>query len=303
MGTNKKGRTSSLRHYFTIVLLSVALLIVPFGCAHRPEVKAPPLPKFTEAELGTVAVVSACFEPEFIRPYKPLTKGNAVGVGAVGSLKGLWGFILPASQGPYGAGGVLWGIALSPVFAAGGAIYGAAEGKTKETTREAEEALNHSLTTFRPQELMQERVLSLAQKNTRCTFVKPEQCGPNFLDEETTYDSLNGEGIDTVLEISVWRFGLWKEKGAINPPLSLCATVKTRLIRVKDGAVLSTRRFGYDSSEQQSVEWLSTHNFRYDTGKRKFTEWAKNNAQPFREELDRCFGGLAERILAELFIS
>jgi hypothetical protein len=300
MWTNKKGRTSSLRHYFTIVLLSVALLIVPFGCAHRPEVKAPPLPKFTEAELGTVAVVSACFEPEFIRPYKPLTKGKAVGVGA---WKGFSGSIISGAESDQLGRGLFGGIVLSPFAAAGGAIYGAVEGKTKETTREAEEALNHSLTTFRPQELMQERVLSLAQKNTRCTFVKPEQCGPNFLDEETTYDSLNGEGIDTVLEISVWRFGLWKEKGAINPPLSLCATVKTRLIRVKDGAVLSTRRFGYDSSEQQSVEWLSTHNFRYDTGKRKFTEWAKNNAQPFREELDRCFGGLAERILAELFIS
>jgi hypothetical protein len=282
MWADKKEKTSSLRHNLTIVLLFVALLIVPFGCAHRPQVKAPPLPKFTEAELGTVAVVPASFEPEFKCPHKPMTKGKAAGVGALagflGSIQG------GASSG--NAVGFALGIALSPVFAAGGAIYGAIEGETAEAIRKTEETLDHSLTTLRGQEVVQKQVLSLARERTRCTFVVPAQSGPNALDEETKYDSLKGKDIDTVLEISVRKFGLWGEKRAMNPPLSLFMTVSIRLIRVEDDTVLSSRTFRYESEEKQ-----------------KFTKWIKNNAQPFREELDRCFKSLAERIVTELFIS
>jgi hypothetical protein len=282
MRTNKKGKTTSLRDYLAIILLSVALLVVPFGCAHRPQIKAPPLPKFTEAELGRVAVVSACFEPEFKCPHKPLTKGKAAGMGA---LEGISASISAGAM-TNSLGGLALGIALSPVFAAGGAIYGAIEGETKKTIKETEEILIHCLNGLRTQEVMQERLLSLARGSIPHTFVIEAQAGPKFLDEEITYDLLKGKGVDTVFEISVRKFGLWREKDAIDPPLSLFMTVSIRLIRVKDDAVLSDRTFRYESRE-----------------KRKFTKWAKNGAQLFRDELDRCFGSLAERIVAELFIN
>jgi hypothetical protein len=198
--------------------------------------------------------------------------------GFLGSIEG------GASSG--NAGGFALGIALSPVFAAGGAIYGAIEGETIKTIRKTEETLNHCLTDLRTQEVMQERVLSLAREMARYTFVKPERCGPNVLDEEIKFGSLKQKGIDTVFEISVRKFGLWREKDAMDPPLSLFMTVSIRLIRVEDDAVLSNRTFRYESRE-----------------KRKFTKWAKDHAQPFREELDRCFGSLAERIVADLFIN
>jgi hypothetical protein len=282
MRTNKKGKTSSRSHYLAIVLLSVALLIVPFGCAHRPQVKTPPLPKFTEAELGRITVVSACFEPEFECPHRPMTKGKAAGVGALG---GFLGSILGGgmSGNPLG---IALGIAISPVVAAGGAIYGAIEGETEKAVKETEEIFNHCLNGLRAQEAMQEKVLSLAREMARCTFVEPERCGPNILDEEIGYGSLKEKGIDTVFEISVLKFGLWGEKSAIDPPLSLVMTVRTRLIRVNEDTVLSNHTFRYKSTE-----------------KRKFTEWAKNGAQPLREELDRCFGSLAEGIIADLFIN
>ena len=178
------------------------------------------------------------------------------------------------------------GIVISPAVAAGGAIYGAIEGETTKTIRKTEETLNHCLVDLGTQGVIQEQVLSLARERSRCIFVVSEQSGPNVLDEETIYDSLNGKGVDTVLEISVRKFGLWREKDAIDPPLSLFMTVSTRLIRIKDNTVLSNRTFRYESLE-----------------KRKFTKWAKNDAQPFREELDCCLGSLAERIVAELFIN
>ena len=282
MRTNKKGKTSSLWHHLAIVLLSVALQIVPFGCVHRPQVKVPPLSKFTETELGRVAVVSACFEPEFKCPHKPLTKGKAAGAGA---LEGISASISAGAM-TNSLGGLALGIALSPVFAAGGAIYGAIEGETTKTIRKTEGTLNHCLNGLRTQEVMQERVLSLAREMARYTFVEPEQCGPNALDEEISYDSLKGNGVDTIFEISVRKFGLWREKDAIDPPLSLFMTVSIRLIRVNEDTVLSDRTFRYESRE-----------------KRKFIKWAKNGGQPFRDELDRCFGSLAERIVADLFVN
>jgi hypothetical protein len=282
MRPNKKDKTFSLRNYLTIILPFIGLMIVPLGCAHRPQVKAPLFPKFTEAELGTVAVVSACFEPEFYCPHKPLTKGKAAGAGALG---GFFGSIL---GGAYTGNplGLALGIAISPAVAAGGAIYGALEGETKKTIGRAEDTLNHCLSAFRAQEVMQERILSWIRERARYTFVEPEQCGPNALDEEIRYGSFKEKGIDTVLEVSVRKFGLWRQKDAIDPPLSFFMTVSIRLIRIKDDAVLFSHTFRYESKEKQ-----------------KLTNWAKNDGQLFKEELDRCFKDLAERIVVELFIT
>ncbi len=281
MGANEKGKTFSLRNYLAIVLASVALLIESFGCAHRPQVKAVTsgneswritTRKFTEAELGRIVVVSACskLEPEYFE--KPLTKEKAVGMGA---WKAFSGSLDAAPRGGDPYAGAIW-IPFSFIVTASGAVYGAIEGKPKETIRKAEETLNHYLTDL--QQMMQERIIFSAQKKTQCTFVVPDQCVP--------YDLSNIKDIDTILEISVWRFGLWGEKDLINPPLSLFMIVRIRLIRIKDNTELFSDTFRYESRKKQ-----------------KFTKWAKKDAQLFREELDRCLGSLAERIVAELFIN
>ncbi len=53
---------------------------------------------------------------------------------------------------------------------------------------------------------------------------------------------------------------------------------------VKDGKVLHGRNFIYE----------------YESDLLKFSEWAVNNAQPFKEELDRAFSYLAMQIVREL---
>jgi hypothetical protein len=59
-----------------------------------------------------------------------------------------------------------------------------------------------------------------------------------------------------------------------------------RLIRVKDGKVLHSHNFIYG--------------YEYDSDLLKFSEWAANNAQPFKEELNRAFSYLALQIVREL---
>jgi len=281
MLSDKKVKALGLRHNSRIIILSAVVIMLAFGCAHTPQVKAPPPPKFTETEVGRVAVTSACFDPEFKCPHKPPTKlQGAVGGALVGFIGSIFSgfFVFPYA--------IPVGIVLSPVAAMGGAIYGAIEGETQKTIKEKEEILSNYLSGLRVQEMMLEKFFSLTRKMHRFTFVQMEQCGPKVLDEEIRYESLKEKDVDTVFEISIREFGLWREKEAINPPLSLFITVSVRLIRVKDSEVLSVRTFRYESKE-----------------KRKFTKWVENGAQPFREELDRCFGILAEMIVADLFIN
>lgn len=90
------------------------------------------------------------------------------------------------------------------------------------------------------------------------------------------------QGMDAILEISVREVGLIGE-GCINPPLALFVTVRTRLIRLADGTVPYAQTFEYRTKE------------------RTFAEWASNNAQSFREELDRAHQRLAADIVAQLF--
>lgn len=90
------------------------------------------------------------------------------------------------------------------------------------------------------------------------------------------------QGMDAILEISVREVGLIGE-GCINPPLALFVTVRTRLIRLADGRVPYAQTFEYRTKE------------------RTFAEWASNNAQSFREELDRAHQRLAADIVAQLF--
>ena len=91
-----------------------------------------------------------------------------------------------------------------------------------------------------------------------------------------------GKGIDTVLEIGVERLGL--AGSGINPPLTLVMNSRARLIRVSDGAELYLNTLVYHSR------------------KRKLRDWGADNAQPFREEVDRAYQGLAERFVEYLFL-
>jgi hypothetical protein len=174
------------------------------------------------------------------------------------------------------------GIALVPVFALGGAIYGAVVAESAATVAEAEASLSQALTEVKVQEALRDRVLLVARDQTPHPVILLEETGATARTEGVR-DPPSAEGAsDTFLEVRV--AALRFVGGGINPPLALVMNVETRLVSAEDRGTLYEATLEYRSRT------------------RKFTEWAADNAQPFREELERAVHSLAERIVEEVFL-
>jgi len=258
------------------MLLFVQLLVFSCATAQKQE-QAIVYPQKEEfrMNLGKIGILSASFKPgmEF---RKPMTKGAAAlrGVGKWGLFPIKMAFEHPFLDGAYTL------IIISPVAAVVGGIVGAVKGESSANIKKSDDALKGYLATLNFQEIMRERFLSIAREHTQYPFVTLEVQGPKTLDEEVTYDSLLYRDIDTVLEIGVRRCDLSGTRRAVHPYLYLHMVVGTRFIRIRDGKVLYSRDFTYDSIDN-----------------RPFFDWAANNTQPLKEEVDHAFQFLANKIL------
>jgi hypothetical protein len=271
---------NKMTKFVRVILLFASLLVLSCATLQKkePAIIYPQNDEF-RTSLGTIGVVSACFRPEF-KLQKPITKGAAAlqyGLeAAVGTIK------VGAEFGPMGGPFVI--VFIAPVAAVIGGIVGAIEGESSGRLKEPEEVLKGYLATVNFQETMRERFLSVAREQTQYPFFPLEVQGPNTLDEKVTYDSLLSKDIDTVLEIGVRKCDLSGDQGHIDPTLRLVMAVGTRLIRIKDGKVLYSRNFTYESVYFN-----------------QFSGWAANNAQPLREEIDLGFQFLAKKIMEAVF--
>jgi hypothetical protein len=259
----------------TIKLIRVALPVILsllVSCATVPKIKTPP--EEFKANLGTIGVVSANFQPE-VHLGKPMGKGTAaLHFAGKGAGVGLWVAAQGANAGP--AAFVLLGFV--PIGAAIGSVVGLAKGMPYTEIKEPEKAIRSYLATVNFQETMRERFLSVAREQARYPFVPIEVQGPKTPDEEVTYASLSESGIDTVLEISVHKCELFnrdKNRG-VNPHFYLGLVAGIKLIRVTDGKVIYSEKF--------VDQWSNSL---------KFSEWGANDAEPFREGLDHAFQYLA----------
>jgi len=274
--------------YPVIILLSIALIILQFACAHGPQKITSPPTEQIKVDFGTIGVVSGQFQPEskFKKPKgKIATAAAGAGLGAliVGEVVGGIVALNPPSL-------VL--VAYPPIAAgigcaAGGAaliggVVGAVAGESSKKIKKTERTLNDVIAELRVQETLRDQTVVALRKQTNHPFLLVEGKGPAAPDQEINYGFLADEGIDTVLEISVLRFGLWGDKG-INPPLAFFMTARAKLILIKDNSV------------------ISTDTFRYENGHQKFIDWAAYDSQPFREEFSQCYRKLAKDIVRKLF--
>jgi hypothetical protein len=149
------------------------------------------------------------------------------------------------------------------------------------TIKETEDTLNGRLASLDLQGAFRDRLVVVSAEQTRHSLVFLDLRGPSAQGEGVTYDVSSYPDIDTVLEIAVETCGLTGGPG-VNPDFSLSIGGQIRFVSAKDGKVLSTRQIGCSGN--------TTY---------KFAEWAKNNAQPFKDEIDRVFPCLANRVIEE----
>ena len=265
------------RHERPIGLVAL-LLLGQVGCASQPYMLPLPPSEQVRAQFGIVGVVVPRFVPT--TAFQTPAKGWAAGAGRGMSFGMAAG--VAAASGTYLGSGIL----LLPIFGLVGGIVGGATAPSAATVEEAEATLKTAITDVsegKVQEALQDRLVTVSQNNTRGRVVPLPAQEPFASDAPVGYRALASEGIDTVLEVSVRQLGLagaWTP----NPLLAVVLTVRTRLMRVADGTDL----------------YVST--VEYQSPPRTFIEWAASNAQPFRDELERAYAILAEKIVEEVFL-
>lgn len=262
---------TAARHPLLIGLF-MTVLAGSLACAHTA---SPPRSEPVGTHIGRIGIVAVQDSFSLALPNKP-ARGAWAGAGK-GALTGMVGSI----EAGFEAGGwnTLGGMVFSPGFGALGALIGAAMAPSAAAVDEAEAALTQATVDLKPE--MHGHVMGVAQSYPSHAFVLLPPSDPPSRDEQY-YRSLSREGVDAILEIAQPTIAL-KGSGEINPSLKLSITVGTNLIRTEDSTSL------YAGSLE------------YQGGTRTFTEWGANDAQAFREEVDRTIEGLAKEILTHLF--
>ena len=291
--TNRRCRVSGNRR--RLIVLTVATLVIGLaGCASHVRPAPPRLAEEVRPQLETIGIASDDFSPEPKWPT-PTRKG------ATGALKGAGkGFALGLAGGTVGflglgacAGGAAQGCGIglvgafvaagTPVWVVGGAIHTAKEGV-------AEARLIRALDPPR----MRETVARVARNQAgQQLIVLPAASARPPVDRVTEYGRLASQGIQTLLEISVINVSMQPVDSSLekfldpfsNPNLRLAMTVRARLIRLAD-----SRKIVYD----HAFDYSGSSSFRAN-------DWANDDAQSFRNELDRAYETLADEIVQALF--
>jgi hypothetical protein len=275
-----------LMRYPIMILLSVALLLGQWGCAHMPK---PPSEEM-RAQFGTIGIVSARSNPN-IQFHPEFAKGRLSGAG-IGFSAGLVGGILfgglagAAASTPSGGllapfivpGGAAIGGVIGGVY---GGIKGAVNAVPKKEAQRIESTTKNAFDGIGIQETMAVSVFKNSLELPDYTFILLGQ-DDFIITTPYNFNLLRNRGIDTVLELNV-KAGGFKEGKGKNPLIAFFTKVHTRLIRTTDGKEIYSREFEYKSLKQNSADWLDS------------------DAQLLREEIDHCFKELPRQIIEELF--
>ena len=288
------------RRHASVLGLVLAVSVGFWGCAHH-QARAPQgSSDEIRAELNTVGVPRASFSPEVRLTTSGKGMGALKGAGSglvAGVSPGLsfTGGVIEACGGARGFGalicvaaaGVGLGVAAAGgMFGAlGGTVYGAVTADSASRISAAKTELAGAVVDLNVQQTLRDHVLRAVRERTDLTFVTLDDGGPTVPGESLSYQGLQSEGIDTVLEVSVARIGL-AGKGGITPPVALTMTARARMIRTSDGVEI----FGETFEHAFGPEY-------------KFILWAEEEGRAFREEVGRGLERLADDIARLLFPS
>jgi hypothetical protein len=117
---------------------------------------------------------------------------------------------------------------------------------------------------------------------TDCRLDPLQGKGPTYPDEELDYSILKGDGIDSVLEVSVRNVGFKSGPGE-NPNIFFFMTVHYRLLRAGDEEEV----FSND------LYWISDKSH-------KLADYVDNDSRLLRKEIDRSCEEISERFVGKL---
>ncbi len=290
-----------------ITWICVTLFLIQSGCATSPRVAAPPSEDTQKTRvtsppsddirknLGTIGVVSVQSAPKvrFLAPTREKGAGAAAGRTAGRALGGLWGGcgqVIVATAETIIIPILAWHgcVAVTPFVAVGGALIGgsgsdaaktnrAAKAKHKAEVKELRPIIDATLDAVATDAPLQARLLEQAQNRTDHAFVSVPASDSKKLDKRAHYGSLESEGIDTVLEVSVPRLDF-----AVDYAFAL--TAQARLIRVRDNAELYTGTYTFG----QGARWIS--------------QWTADGGDKLSSALASAYQGLAEKIVDDVFL-
>lgn len=149
---------------------------------------------------------------------------------------------------------------------------------------EREAAAREIVAAQRIQDDFRDRVAAIGRDLTPQTLTVLADRGPSDAAERPDYRSLSREGIQTVLEVRLESVTLEGGEMPIDPPLWLVMIVNTRLVRTDDNAELYANSLTYTGQKGRTLaEWVG-------------------GSEVFRDELDRTYAILAEKIVEEVFL-
>lgn len=260
-------------------------LLVVSGCAR--EKFAPPSPEL-RSQLGNVGVVpvTTVKAPGMKPPNEPV-KGMLEGVVSGAKQGAGYGFFggasLCAARDPFLClYGLMIGVTLAPPGALIGATLGAARARTKEEVEAAAKQIEQAFAELAKREFtgqLAEKLIRRAREKWDLTFLRRSREG-----DDGSYEELAEQGLDTALVLSVTRF-TFAHFGEIDPDMTLEASVAARLVRTSDDWELYRRDWRYRGS---------THSY---------FDLAAAGGALLREEIDKGYTALADRVVSDLFVT
>lgn len=287
----------------TRVLISCAMgiaLMGSFGCAMAPKSSGSPSSSTAPSgnPVGKIAIVPLS-DPADVALQKPYNKEDAAKLHQSSDEKGSFGLGPPAHGG--GGQGAIFLLAAIPVVIAVEAIagpavqrlenasakaYGHFLGESDERLKVAVAAMTNALAELSFEKTLRQRIGHAFNHRAHSPLlISQPRADIHPASAEVIrafYQDLAGQGVDTVIEVEVGQAAL-TGRDRINPPLALTVELRFRTIRLQDG------------------KELDLFSAKYRGAKRRFVEWARDDARPFRDEVESCYQSLTSQIATRRF--
>lgn len=264
---------------YTRLLLALVLLSI-FGCASTPSFE--PVTRFPDEveryQIGQIAV--ACNEESPPISFEPVVSGKGEGAakGAGAATLSLW------NNCPGDGFAALICIALTPIAAVGGSVYGGIAAPSQKDVTVSKERIAKALAEIDVQGGLRLQTLQMVEARWPYPVIAhtpPEGVASAGI---VDYQKLASEGIDTVLEVTATRFKT-EDSGGVNPLIDIILQADAKLLATASGEVI----------------YQGTHLYR--SNAYQYEQWAQNDASLLRDTFLQAYQGIAENIVDNALLS